>query len=91
MGNVKPAVFARIYKAGLDERISVVNLLIDALMRRFRKVYFEKSVTDAYFDFLKSYRRRLSGKEQDAGEYMRQFSEWEESFCARERDGFMSA
>lgn len=91
LGNVKPAVFARIYKAGLDERISVVNLLIDALMRRFRKVFFEKSVTDAYFDFLKSYRSRLSEKEQDAGEYMRQLSEWEESFGARERDGFMSA
>ncbi len=91
LGNVKPAVFARIYKAGLDERISVVNLLIDALMRRFRKVFFEKSVTDAYFDFLKTYRRRLSEKEQDAGEYMRQLSEWEDSFDARERDGFMSA
>jgi len=31
-GQVKPAVFARIEQAGFDERLSVVNLLLDGLM-----------------------------------------------------------
>ncbi|MCI8490466.1 MAG: AAA family ATPase [Lachnospiraceae bacterium] len=58
-GRVKPEVFARVYQAGFDERISVVNLLLDGLMGYFRTVSFEKNVTDGYFSFLKTWRKKL--------------------------------
>ena len=65
-GRVKPAVYARIYEAAFDERISVVNLLTDGMMKILAEVFFERNITDAWYAFLKEY--RIKGREQEEGQ-----------------------
>ena len=88
-GNVKPSVFARIYAAEFDERLSVVNLLLDGLMKFFHRAFFEKEVTDAYFDFLKSYRKGAEESEDFCQEYERRVRELEQSVREKEQAGFL--
>ena len=87
-GKVKPAVFARIYEAGFDERLSVVNLLLDGLFTYFQKTFFEKNVTDAYFDFLKSWRKETDAESDFQAAYERRLKTLSEDFWKREKDGF---
>ncbi|MDD3368240.1 MAG: AAA family ATPase [Lachnospiraceae bacterium] len=54
-GNVKPKVYERLLHADFDEKISVVNLLLDALQLNFADAYREKYVTDAWYQFLKAF------------------------------------
>ena len=58
-GKVRPETFARIYAAAFDERLSVVNLLLDGLAAFFEKVQENKQITDNWYEFLKEYQRRL--------------------------------
>ena len=58
-GKVRPETFARIYAAVFDERLSVVNLLLDGLSAFFEKVQENKQITDNWYEFLKEYQRRL--------------------------------
>ncbi len=90
-GKVKPAVYARIYEAGFDERISVVNLLVDGLMNHLSKVSFEKNITDAYFAFLKAYRTKSSEKEgeEPLQKYLRMLKELEQEYARNEKEGFL--
>ena len=55
-GKIRPEVFARIYDAAFDERLSVVNLLLDGLQNLFRSYGKEKAKTDRDFAALKEYR-----------------------------------
>lgn len=50
-GNVQPEIYARLERADFDERLSVVNLLLDGLMGYFKTCAREKYITDAWFDF----------------------------------------
>lgn len=88
-GRVKSTVFARIYEAGFDERLSVVNLLLDGLAIYFRQAFFEKNVTDAYFDFLKSWRSDMGSEEDYKKAYELRLHEFAESFLKKEKDGFV--
>ena len=90
-GKVKPEVFARIYEASFDERLSVVNLLVDGLMKYFRDVFMEKYLTDEYFKFLKSYRLSIHQGEKPILEYENQLSEIEKSFLTKEKGGFLNS
>lgn len=58
-GKVKSDVFARIYQAAFDERLSVVNLLLDGLQGYWNIYTKKKCMTDAWYDFLKKYRKKL--------------------------------
>lgn len=87
-GRVKPAVFARIYEAGFDERLSVVNLLLDGLFAYFQNTFFEKNMTDAYFDFLKSWRKSMDSECNFKEEYERRLKVISEDFLKKEKDGF---
>lgn len=62
-GRVPSEVYARIEHAGFDERLSVVHLLLDALAGDFAAYQKEKYVTDAWYEFLKEYRRALVAAE----------------------------
>lgn len=64
-GNVKPGVYARIYAAAFDERLSVVNLLLDGLRTDFAGTAGEIYRTDCWYAFLKEYRSLLD-KTKDA-------------------------
>lgn len=63
-GKVRPETFARIYAAAFDERLSVVNLLLDGLSAFFEKVQENKQITDNWYEFLKEYQRRLKEGEE---------------------------
>lgn len=63
-GKVRPEVFARIYDAAFDERLSVVNLLLDGLQNLFRSYGKEKAKTDRDFAALKEYRNSEGAKKE---------------------------
>ena len=44
-GNAQPAVYERLLKAGFDERVAVVNLLLDALKEPLDRMFEEKTFT----------------------------------------------
>lgn len=45
-GQAQPVVFERLMKAGFDERISVVNLLLDAMKEPLKELFETKCFTD---------------------------------------------
>ena len=63
-GKIRPEVFARIYDAAFDERLSVVNLLLDGLQNLFRSYGKEKAKTDRDFAALKEYRNSEVAKKE---------------------------
>ena len=68
-GRIRPESFARIYAAAFDERLSVVNLLLDGLSAFFVKVQEKKKITDNWYEFLKEYQRHLKEGEAPADCY----------------------
>ncbi len=68
-GKVRPETFARIYAAAFDERLSVVNLLLDGLSEFFGNVQENKQITDNWYGFLKEYQRRLKEGEAPVDSY----------------------
>lgn len=69
VGKVRPETFARIYAAAFDERLSVVNLLLDGLSVFFENVQENKQITDSWYEFLKEYQRRLKEGKAPADDY----------------------
>lgn len=45
-GNAQPAVYERLLRAGFDERVAVVNLLLDALKEPLERMFEQKLFTD---------------------------------------------
>lgn len=88
-GRVKPAVYARVYAAGFDERLSVVHLLLDGLMQYFSAASFERGVTDSYFAFLKGYQTGLAQTEDPAEEYVRRRGALLRELEEKERGGLL--
>ncbi|MGN0141982.1 MAG: ATP-binding protein [Roseburia sp.] len=62
-GRVRPEIYARIYEAAFDERISVTNLLLDGMNRYFSRVAEEKARTDNWYAFLQEFRRGIENAE----------------------------
>lgn len=58
-GNVSSSIYARLFNADFDERVSVVNLVMDGLLRQVNIYSFEKHCTDLWFGFLKNYRSHM--------------------------------
>lgn len=58
-GNVSSSIYARLFNADFDERVSVVNLVMDGLLRQVNIYSFEKHYTDLWFGFLKNYRNHM--------------------------------
>ncbi len=88
-GKVKPSVFVRIKGAAFDERLSVVNLLLDGLAAYFRAVFLERRLTDGFFDFLKSYRVGMQQGGEPLLEYESRLCKIEETFQKEDREGFL--
>lgn len=63
LGNVSTEIYQRLYRAAFDERLSVVNLLLDGVLRNIRKFSSLKMLTDAWYTFLKEYRSRIDEAE----------------------------
>ena len=62
-GKVKPSVYARIDQAAFDERLSVVNLLLDGVSNVFYQIQREREITDAWYDFLKECAKKIADEE----------------------------
>ena len=58
-GNVSSSIYARLFNEDFDERVSVVNLVMDGLLRQVNIYSFEKHCTDLWFGFLKNYRNHM--------------------------------
>lgn len=66
-GNVSTEIYTRLYRAAFDEKLSVVNLLLDGLLRNMRTFLAEKMLTDEWYAFLKEYRSQVEeAKEPEA-------------------------
>lgn len=64
-GKVSSAIYARLFNANFDERVSVVNLVMDGLLRQVNVYSFEKHCTDLWFHFLKEYRKDMDSSYLD--------------------------
>ena len=89
-GNVKPQVYARIYEAAFDERLSVVNLLLDGLQQYWNVYEKQKQMTDAWYDFLKRYRSMLVDGDNAAASYTKLLGEWQETFELEKKNEFLT-
>lgn len=78
-GNTRPEIFQRIYKAGFDERISVVNLLLDALCNRLKKEMQMRSTIEEWFKFLKRFTNEVEAKGDPIDCYERLLQEYKGS------------
>lgn len=56
-GHVKKSVYQRVFNADFDERITVVNLLLNGLTVVFSKVARERRMAQLWYEFLKEYRK----------------------------------
>lgn len=58
-GKVNTKTYQRLAMAYFDERVSVVNLLLDGLFKLFDQYTLEKYYTDTWYAFLKEYRNNI--------------------------------
>ena len=89
-GKVKPSVYARIDQAAFDERLSVVNLLLDGVSNVFYQIQREREITDAWYDFLKEYRQKLKNSLQAKGIFETILAEKTASDEQNEKQQFVS-
>ena len=89
-GKVKPSVYARIDQAAFDERLSVVNLLLDGVSNVFYQMQREREITDAWYDFLKEYRQKLKNSLQAKGIFETILAEKTASDEQNEKQQFVS-
>lgn len=89
-GKVKPSVYARIDQAAFDERLSVVNLLLDGVPNVFYQIQREREITDAWYDFLKEYRQKLKNSLQAKGIFETILAEKTASDEQNEKQQFVS-
>lgn len=89
-GRVKSEIYARIYAAAFDERLSVVNLLLDGLAAYFKKAADEKYLTDEWYTFLKEYRSRIEESEHPAALYEEMLTAREAMIAAAKQSGIYS-
>ena len=87
---VKPSVYARIDQAAFDERLSVVNLLLDGVSNVFYQIQREREITDAWYDFLKEYRQKLKNSLQAKGIFETILAEKTASDEQNEKQQFVS-
>ena len=89
-GKVKPSVYARIDQAAFDERLSVVNLLLDGVSNVFYQIQREREITDTWYDFLKEYRQKLKNSLQAKGIFETILAEKTASDEQNEKQQFVS-
>jgi hypothetical protein len=71
-------IYARLEEAGFDERLSVVNLVLQGLTNLLDRYGEEKEKADSWYGFLKNYRQQVMEAENPAACYMAQIKEMEE-------------
>lgn len=77
-GQVPSYIYARLEEAGFDERLSVVNLVLQGLTNLLDRYGEEKEKADSWYGFLKNYRQQVMEAENPADCYMTHIKEMEE-------------
>ncbi|MGN0482529.1 MAG: ATP-binding protein [Lachnospiraceae bacterium] len=90
-GRQKPEVFARIYQAAFDERLTVVNLLLDALFVQFEQAQQERKKTDDWYEFLKKYLAIIQQKAFPVEGYLALLLEEQEAVKQAEKQGIYNS
>lgn len=94
-GDVPSEIYARLLHADFDERLSVVNLLLDGLENGYSAVYWEKRITDRWYAFLKDYKSRLDSSAElstdGRGIYEELLSEVEKDEQLRAESGYLTS
>lgn len=90
-GKVSSDVYARVYKAAFDERLSVVNLLLDGLSKYFNQYAMDKYITDKWYEFLTAYRKDIETTEEPLELYQQLLTDKSLMLKAAEVSGFLSA
>lgn len=89
-GRVSTEIYRRLYDAAFDERLAVVNLLLDKLFQGMEQYRWGKKRTDAWYDFLKEYRCRVDGAEHPRACYEELLLERKGEWDARKNAGLWS-
>ncbi|MCI5493302.1 MAG: AAA family ATPase [Lachnospiraceae bacterium] len=89
-GHQPPELFARIDQAAFDERICVVNLILEGLQNGFAKIRSSKELADAWFAFLKQYRNGLEQVEDPKARYLELSEERKNWVVTQEKAGFFT-
>lgn len=89
-GQVSTEIYRRLYDAAFDERLAVVNLLLDKLFQGMEQYRWLKKRTDEWYDFLKGYRRRVEGAESPKACYEEWLLEKKQAWDAGKNAGFWS-
>lgn len=89
-GKVSTEIYRRIYQAAFDERLTVIQLLIEKLMLFVGQYSRKKRMTDAWYVFLKEY-RSLVEQEDVRTAYENLVQETREKISQKKTAGLISA
>lgn len=86
-GVVDPVIYERLSRAAFDERITVTELVLNALFQKIQEYRFEKRLTDAWFTFLKKYRSQVEQAEDKRQCYLDLLLQETEAFAKAKEAG----
>lgn len=84
-GRVAKEIYQRIFHSDFDERLSVVNLVLEGLLVEIREEQELKALADEWYAFLKSYHSHVEAAEDKRECYQKLLGEWEQEFRQGER------
>lgn len=84
-GKVSTSLYQRVFQAPFDERVSLVNLLLDGLYKEFAQYFQQKEWVDTWYSFLKEYRARI----EDVS-YEDLINEYEMNFARKKKTQLLS-
>lgn len=87
-GRVNPEVYQKIEAAAVDERLSLVNLLLEGLKQSFAQAAEEKYITDHWYEHIREYHHYLGRSDHPGSLYQELLQKWEKSFFIRRNSGF---
>ena len=89
-GEVAPMVYQRVLKAGFDERVSLVSLLISGLNARFAAAHDQDSITDDCYALLKEFRTALDTADNSENAYQALVSAYAEKLSRERAAGLLT-
>ena len=89
-GQVSSGIYARLFRASFDERLSCIELLTDGLHSFFARALRECDLTQDSYGFLKAYREGLRGRSADDGLYRTLLEARRETGRQKEKTGLQT-
>lgn len=89
-GKVSTEIYRRLYDAAFDERLAVVNLLLDKLLLGMEQYQWQKKGTDVWYEFLKEYRDMVEQAQHPKSCYETLLEEKKQGWESRKNAGLWS-